>query len=71
MGLQRVGHNLVTEQQQIYIYIYIYTHTHTYIYITDQEIQNLISLTTLNYYVQKNSLIEHNLSNVQGVKADF
>ena len=67
MGLQRVRHNLVTEQQQIYIYIHIYI----YIYFTDQEIQNLISPTTFNYYVQKNSLIEHSLSNVQGVKADF
>ena len=25
----------------------------------------------LNYYVQKNSLIEHNLSNVQGGKSKF
>ena len=29
MGLQRVGHNLATEKQQIYIY----THTYIYVYI--------------------------------------
>ena len=48
-----------------------WTATDIYIYSTDREIQNLKSLTTLNYHVQKNSLIEHNLSSVQGVKAEF
>ena len=48
-----------------------WTATNIYTYFTYQEIQNLKSLTVLNYYVQKNSLIEHNLSNVQGGESKF
>ena len=39
IGLQRVGHDLVTEHTHIfvyiwiYIYIYIYTHTHTHMHV--------------------------------------
>ena len=33
MGSQRVGHDLVTEKQQIYMYVCMYIYTYMYVYI--------------------------------------
>jgi len=54
MRLQRVGHNLVTEQQQMF-YIYAYLCIYVYIHIYMSKI--------LSSYHKKNNLIHHKKRN--------